>query len=182
MFGILDTKLAALYIVVMSTPTAADCVIPAPSDDDHLPMTVGERSAWATGILVPLATVGYLAVVLPQLASTPASEIAWQVPLIVSLVVAIAGTIVATVLSAIIAAVIARAPEAASDIRDRQIERRGDAVGAAVTGAGLAVLLVLAMIGIDHFWIGTTIAVGGAIGAASAAFARIRAYRRSFHG
>ena len=150
--------------------------------DDRATMTIGERTTWVTGVLVLLTTAGYLAVVLPQLAHTPAAQIPWQLPMGVAIAVAILGTIVGTIVATIVAAIITRDPEQASDIRDRQIERHGDRSNVAVIGVGLAAALVLTMLELDPFWIGTALFSIGALGSLWGTATKIRAYRHSFRG
>jgi hypothetical protein len=151
-------------------------------DDERASMTMGERTTWVYGVLVLLTTGAYFAVVLPRLADTPVAEIAWQVPMLVAIGVVIAGTIVGTIVSAIVAAIISRDLRQESDIRDTQISQYGERSNLAVIGAGIAAVLVLTMLELDQFWVGSALFAVGALGATWANATKIRAYRRSFHG
>ena len=82
----------------------------------------------------------------------------------------------------IVLAIVVRDHESARDVRDTQIERYGDRIALALTSAGAVIVLGLAMLEVDPFWIGTTLFVLAATGTAGGAVARIRAYRGSFDG
>lgn len=176
MLSKLDVMLNLLYIDAMTTSA------PHVSDDTPMPMTMGERVTWVYAVLVPLTTLAYFVFVLPRLADTPVSEIAWQVPMIVAIAVVIGGTIVATIVSAIVAAIVTRDPHQGSDIRDTEISHRGERANLAVSGFGIALVLVLAMIDADQFVIGSALFAVGALGAMWASITKIRAYRSSFGG
>lgn len=155
------------------------CSRPAsPDGDDHVRMTSEERNTWWAAILVPVTTLGYLAVVLPRLLDRPAAEVAWVAPMLW----AIGATFVGTILGAIGSAIVTRDGGAERDVRDRQIERHGDRIAQVVTAFGAAAVLALVMLRADHFWIGNTLFLIGAVGATWGAVAKIRAYRGAFHG
>lgn len=145
-------------------------------------MTIGERTTWCYGILVILTMTAYFAVVLPELAGKPASDIAWQAPMLIAIGVVIVGTIVGTIVSTIAAAIISRDPHEETDIRDKQIDRHGERSTLAVTGFGIATVLALAMFEVDQFWIGSALFATGAIGSIWGSVVKIRAYRNSFRG
>lgn len=153
-----------------------------PLDDDPMPMPMGERVTWVYGVLALITAIVYFATVLPRLSDTPVGEIGWQLPMLVAIGVVIVGTIVATIISAIVAAIVTRDVEQGSDIRDTQISRRGDRVNLAVSGVGLAIVLALAMLDVDQFFIGSALFAVGTIGGIGASIAKIRAYRVTFDG
>ncbi len=68
------------------------------------------------------------------------------------------------------------------DVRDKEIERHGDRIAQAITAFGAAAVLALAMLEVDHFWIGNALFLIGAVGATWGSIAKIRAYRGAFHG
>jgi len=173
--GLLDIELAYLYIGCMTKT-----VNPVP-DDAPMTMTLDERSTWSYGILAPLTTAAYLAVVLPQLGDTAPAQIEWQVPMLVAIGVVIVGTIIGTILSAIFSAVRSRGvdTEFGSDIRDKEIDRNGQRITEIITGLGLGAVIVLAMLDLDTFWIGSAALAIGAIGATWGAVVKLRLYRRS---
>lgn len=153
-----------------------------PDDDERVPMTMGERTTWVYGVLVIVATAVYFVIVLSQLGETPVAEVAWQVPMLVTIGAVIVGTVLGTVASAIVAAITTRDLRQESDIRDTEIGHFGERANVAVIGIGIAVILALSMLELDPFWIGSATLAVGAIGATAANVAKIRAYRRSFHG
>ena len=178
MLSKLDLMMRMLYIVAMTK--SAEHTLPL--DDAPMPMTLGERVTWIYGVLVPLAAIGYFAVVLPPIADTPLSQIAWQIPMIVAIAAVIVGTIAATIVSAIVAAIVTRDVEQSSDIRDTEISQRGERATLAVTGVGIALVLVLAMIDADQFVIGSALFAVGAVSAVWASIVKIRSYRSRFDG
>lgn len=150
-------------------------------EDRHF-MTTSERSTWWSLILVPLTTLAYLAVVLPGLSHTPASELAWQMPMIVAIGVAIVGTILATIIGSIVAAVVTRDFDTDSDLRDSEIDRHGNRFAYTVASVGAIPILAMAMLDVDQFWIGNALFLIGAIGATGGAIIKIRAHRGAFRG
>lgn len=154
----------------------------APDTDDVASMTMSERLSWVCAFAFPIALAGYFVAVLPQLASTPVGEIGWQVPVLIAIGSAIVVAIVATIISAIVGGIITREAPAGDDIRDRQIERYGDRVAQTVIGISSALVLVLVMLEVEHFWIGSALFAIGSLGATWGAVAKIRAYRGSFNG
>ncbi|MBG0827147.1 hypothetical protein HS041_05155 [Planomonospora sp. ID67723] len=141
-------------------------------------MTYAERNTWLYAVLVPVTSLAYFGVVVPHLFERPAAEVSWTVPMLWAIGATIAGGIVGS----IVLAVAARDHRVESDVRDRQIERYGDRVAQAITAFGAAVVLALAMLEVDHFWIGNALFLIGAVGATWGAVMKIRAYRGAFHG
>jgi len=159
---------------------------PIDRDDDRIPMTTDERAAWVALVLTPATVIWYFAVVLPQLGGTPASDIGWQVPMLWSFGVNFVGTIIATILvtmgAGIVAGVRRQVFDTGSDVRDRDIERAGGRVALAVASGGLLVALILAMLELDVFWIGSAAFLVGAVGAVAGSIVQVRAYRGYAHG
>lgn len=155
-------------------------------DDDRIPMTTGERASWVALVLTPITVIWYFVVVLPQLSHTPASDIGWQVPMLWSFGVNFFGTIIATILMTIAAGIVAEIRkqvfDTGSDMRDKEIDRAGGRVALAISTFGLLVVLILAMIELDVFWIGNAAFFVGAVGATAGAIVQVRAYRGYFHG
>ncbi|GAA1602030.1 hypothetical protein [Catellatospora bangladeshensis] len=152
------------------------------ADTDRVPMTFEERNTWLAAILVPLSTLGYLAVVIPRLLSRPVGEVAWAGPMLWSIGAVIVASIIGSIISAIMSAIVSREARMETDVRDRDINRHGDRIAQAITGFGAAAVLVLAMLRADQFWIGNALFLIGAVGTTWGAVAKIRAYRGGFHG
>jgi len=112
-------------------------------------MTFQERSVLAmTGILV-LVFGWYLALVISEIAKSPAREIAYQglmVPVVILLV------ILAALAHAVIA-IAAPAQAGSQDERDRLIGLRGHRIARYVLATGTVAGLGLAMVQADTFWI-----------------------------
>ena len=150
-------------------------------------MPFEEKTTWVSvvvGFLVPLA---YFAVVLPQLSDTPASEIAYQRPLVIAVIASIVLTILGSIAMAIATAIGVEITGSGSvddidrtDERDVQIRRRGDVAGFYVASAGMVGALILTMLEYDYFWIANTLYLAFALAGLVAGIVKLRAYRRGF--
>lgn len=148
-------------------------------------MPFEEKTTWVSVVVGFLVPVAYFAVVLPQLGDTPASDIAYQRPLVIAVIASIILIIIGTVAMAIASAIGAeiREPGSAEDIdrtdeRDVLISRRGDVVGYYVASAGAVVALVITMLEYDYFWIANALYLSFAIAALVSGIVKLRAYRR----
>ena len=151
--------------------------------EERVAMTFGQRNAWVSAFITPTASIAYLAVVLPRLRDRPAAEVSWVGPMLWAIGATVIGTIVGIILISIAAAIANRGVlESKEDVRDKQIDRYGDRLAQAITAFGAAVVLVLVMFEVDHFWIGNALFLIGATGATWGAIAKIRAYHGAFHG
>lgn len=145
-------------------------------------MTFEQRNTWWAAVLIPLTTIIYFVIVIPRAMRQPVSEVSWVTPMLWAIGVSIAGTIIGSIVSSIVTAIITRDDKMEADIRDKQIDRYGDRIAQGITAFGTAAVLVLTMLKLDHFWIGNTLFLIGAIGATWGAVAKIRAYHGGFHG
>jgi hypothetical protein len=156
------------------------------SADDRIPSTTNERAAWVTMVLTPLTAAGYFVIVLPQLADTRVADLAWQAPMLWSMGINLVGTILVTILVTIVVGIGAglrrEQLDTSSDVRDRDIDRYGSRVALTIAAGGLLAALVLAMLELDPFWIGSAAFLIGAVGATAGAIAQLRAYRGVFRG
>lgn len=149
-------------------------------------MPFEEKIQWVYGAVAIIVPIAYLAVVLPQLATTPASEIAFQRPMIIaiitSIVLTILGSIVAAIFSAIGAQITGGDPNAIDrkDERDVLIGHRGELVGYYVTSVGVVGALILTLLETDYFWIANALYLTFAVAAVVSAIVKIVAYRRGF--
>ncbi len=160
-----------------------DMTAPAPHPaSDREPMTLTEGSRWAFLVLVIVTTAVYALVVAPQLASRGAAGVEWQIPLLWAVGVTIVGTIVLSIVIAIGSAIVTRREPESADVRDKQIERHGDRIARAIMAFGSAPVLVLVMLEVDWFWIGSALYLVGAVGSVAGAIASIRAYHGVFRG
>jgi len=142
-------------------------------------MTFEEKSTWAVAAVTVLAYGLYFIKILGDAASTPVNEIEYQALLVAMVGVFIVLLIVSHVVIAAVAAT-ARGGIEGSDMRDQKIDRFGEYVGGYVLGAGMLVVLVLAMAETEYFWIANA-AFGILVLAELVASAtKIILYRRGF--
>jgi hypothetical protein len=126
--------------------------------------------------------------VTPQVWSKPIDEVDWVAPLLwalgISIVTVIIGSIIAGVGGAIGLTVRGRnvGSELGTDSRDKHIARHARLRTYWVSSVLAMGALILAMLDVDTFWIGTFVFVMATIGAIAEAVVRIRAYRRGFVG
>jgi hypothetical protein len=139
-------------------------------------MSFEEKSTWLTAVLFVAVPLVYLAIVLPQLATTPVADIAYQVPMLVAVGVSILLAIGAVILVGL------TSPKDAgkADQRDKDVARFGEYVGGNTLGALMIVPFLLALAEVDSFWIAHSIYLGLLIAAFIGAVAKIVAYRRGF--
>ena len=113
-------------------------------------MSLEERFTWVQGIIAIGGYVVYLAVLFGRagdnLAATPYVDLMlWT----------IGGAIVAGIIGGAIVGATMR--NHAKDSRDREIYRRGEAVGASFVVVGALSALVLSWLEVDHFWIANAV-------------------------
>jgi hypothetical protein len=158
----------------------------APLDDEKASMTIEERSAWIYGIVAVTTTATYFAIVIPRVIDDGAAQASWVTPMLWCLGVSIGATIVLSILGAIGSAIglaargVEPEVELSSDQRDLDIKRHADRRAYGALGFGMAGTLVLAMLHVDTFWIGSWILLLGTVGAIIETATKIRAYRRGF--
>jgi len=112
-------------------------------------MTFQERSALAMTCILVLVFGWYFALVIGEIAKSPAREIAYQglmVPVVILLVI-LAG------LAHAVIAIAAPSQAGSQDERDRLIGLRGQRIGGYVLAIGTVAGLGLAMVQADTFWI-----------------------------
>ncbi|WP_062210017.1 hypothetical protein [Demequina oxidasica] len=160
-------------------------------------MPYSERNVWASAIATTVATAAYLIVVIPRVIAGPIDEVSWEMPMLWAIGGAIIGTIVFSILGAIgsevsgqVGAVVwsamtgrsvgFEAPLHQEDIRDREISQLGERTTMSIMASSLFMILMLAMLDTDSFWIGNTALFVGTIGTLAGAGVKIRAYRRGF--
>ena len=150
-------------------------------------MPFEEKTTWVSVVIGTLVSVVYFATVLPQLAETPAADIAYQRPLIIAVVASIILIIIGSIAMAIATAVGAEITGTGSvddidrkDERDVSISRRGDVVGYYVASIGAMAALILTMLEQDYFWIANTLYLSFVVAGLAAGIVKLRAYHRGF--
>jgi hypothetical protein len=150
-------------------------------------MPFEEKMTWVSGVVTIIVPIVYFVVMLGRLQSTPASEIAYQAPLIVAMVASVVLIVIGAVLMSIGTSVIAvakgRKPEDEidrTDERDKTISRRGDLVGFYVASAGMVGVLALTMLEADYFWIANALYLSFVVSMVVSAAVKLVAYHRGF--
>lgn len=148
-------------------------------------MNITERSVWITAFVMPVVGIVYLAMVLPRAASGPVEDITWVAPMLWCMGAVIVGVIAATIASAVGSEVRAevrgtQTDLGSEDIRDKDINRLGDAKAYTVVGLLSVSTLVLAMLDADPFWIATSLFLSGIVAGTYGSIVKLRAYRRGF--
>jgi len=136
-------------------------------------MSFEEKTTWVMAATTPAAYAVYLSVILPQLSITPASQVAYESPLVAAIVAAIVATIVGHIV------IIACNPKEAdqSDERDAMIERSGGYVSSYVLGAGCLGALSLTMLEFDHFWIANALFLSFVLADLTSSVVKLLRYR-----
>jgi len=157
-----------------------------PADDEPTVMGMDERAAWVQIFAFAITTIAYLAVVTPRVANDPIDEVEWVVPMLWALGLSILSVIVGSIIAGIGGAIgltmrgLDVDTELSSDSRDKDIARHARLRTYWATPVVALGALILAMLDVDTFWIGTFVFVISSIGAIADAVVRIRAYRRGF--
>ena len=139
-------------------------------------MSSEEKHSWiyvVVGVLVPLV---YFATVLSKVPGTDVATIGYVWPMLTAIGVGIGASVVLSVMTAIIS------PREAgkTDVRDKEINRRGEYVGFYVMSVAAIVPLGLAMAEAEQFWIANALYLAYVLAALASAVVKIVAYRRGF--
>jgi NADH:ubiquinone oxidoreductase subunit 6 (subunit J) len=135
-----------------------------------------EKSNWVVLVVGVPTLLVYVALVVPQVLSTPITEVSWVQPMLFAIV----GFIVANILGNVVAAASNPSEADKNDERDREIDRVGERVGNWLIVAGSIAALVLAMTMADHFWIANAIFLAGIVAALVSSVTKIAAYHGPF--
>jgi MFS family permease len=141
-------------------------------------MVYEERNTWVGLIVSAIGMTIYVLVVLQQAGGGPVTDVVWWPIMLWTIGLSIVVSIVVSILWGIFAGM--RDPDGVgrSDLRDRDIARRGSRIGQAfLVIAGLGVL-VLCAFEADWFWIANTMFFGFALSAFVGGVASVIAYRR----
>ena len=135
-------------------------------------MSFEEKNIWVYLGLAVVIPVVYFATILSQVMTTPVGDIDYIIPMIgaiaLAIVIAIVGSIAVSIASG----------SYLKDERDKQISRRGDAVGLSVLGTLAIVPLAFAMLEIAPFWIANSIYFAEVVAAIVASAVKLAAYRQ----
>jgi hypothetical protein len=157
------------------------------SDIKEAAMSFDEKVTWVEALVFALVPATYFTVILGQLGSMPAAEIAYQRPMLIAIGISIVLTIVGSILTGIGSGISAEIMEPGSgqdigrkDERDVSINRRGQIVGYYVSSAGAVAALALTMLEYPYFWIANALYLGFVVATLVGAAVKIVAYRRGF--
>ena len=123
----------------------------------------------------PVALV-YFAIVLSQVPGTDVATIGYVWPMLTAIGVGIGAGIVLS----IVAAILSPREAGKTDVRDKEINRRGEYVGFYVMSIAAIVPLGLAMAEVEQFWIANALYLAFVLAALASAIVKIVAYRRGF--
>ena len=150
-------------------------------------MPFEEKVTWVSAAVFAIVPVVYVVDVLGQLGQMPASEIAYQRPMLIaigiSIVLIILGSIATGIGSGITAEIMAPGSSAdigRSDERDKTISQRGELVGYYVSSVGVVAAMALTMLEYDYFWIANALYLGFVVASLASAAVKLIAYRRGF--
>ena len=136
-------------------------------------MAYQEKFTLAFGIIAVLVYAVYVAIVAPQLASTPIEDAAWVVPMLAS----IGAAIVAGIIVGIVLGIVSPKGADKEDERDRRIARFGDQVGNSIVVIGAIAAIILSMLRVDWFWIANAVYLAFVISAVLSTMAKLAGYR-----
>jgi hypothetical protein len=139
-------------------------------------MSTEEKNSWIyvfVGVLVPLV---YFAIVLSKVPGTDVATIDYVWPMLTAIGVGIGANIVLSIM----AAMISPAEAGKTDVRDKEINRRGEYVAFYVMSVVAVVPLGLAMAEAEQFWIANALYLAFVLAALASAVVKIVAYRRGF--
>lgn len=139
-------------------------------------MSFEEKGTWVSAITTVLTYAVYAAIVLGRAGGVPLADVSYVSTMVWAIGIAIGLNIVGR-----IAVAIAKPSEAdKTDIRDKEINRRGEYVGNTVAASAMLLPLILAVREAEHFWIANAIYAGFILGGIVGATVKIVAYRRGF--
>jgi hypothetical protein len=139
-------------------------------------MSSEEKRTWIYVVVAVVVAGAYFATVLSKVPGTDVATIAYVWPMLTAIGVGI----VANIALNIVAAILSPKDAGKTDVRDKQINRRGEYVGFYVMSVAAIVPLGLAMAEIEQFWIANTLYLAFILAALASSIVKIVAYRRGF--
>ncbi|UZN04767.1 hypothetical protein [Cellulomonas sp. S1-8] len=139
-------------------------------------MTYEEKGAWVYGLVSLAVWAGYVAVVLQRSDGGPLTEVRYVPVLLWTIGISVLLNVVVRVLVEIVRP----SDTQRADVRDREIDRRGEYVGGAVLAIAMVLPLGLTLAEVDHFWIANAMYLAYVLGALVASVVKVVVYRRGF--
>ena len=128
-------------------------------------MSAEEKRTWISALLLVVVPVAYLATVLSKVPGTDVARNAYVGPMLTTNGVGMGPGI---------------RDADRTDVRDREINQRGEYVGFYVMSIAAIVPLVLAMAKVEHFWIAHALYLAFVLAALASSVVKIVAYRRGW--
>lgn len=139
-------------------------------------MTYEEKGAWVYGLVAVVVWTGY-AVVLLQRADGGRLV---DVPYVPVLLWTVGISVLLTAVGRVLVEVVRPSETHRADVRDREIDRRGEYVGGIVLAVAMVGPFALTIAGADHFWIANAMYLAYVLGAVVASVVKVVVYRRGF--
>ena len=137
-------------------------------------MSYEERGQWVYVIVTVVAVAIYVVLLVAGAGGGPLTEVDY-VPI---LLWTIGAGVVGAIIGRILAAIIWQGEGQETDVRDRDIDRRGEYIGGLVLGIGMVVPFLLAITEADYFWIANAMYLVFAAASVVSAAMKLVFYRR----
>ncbi|MBF0686729.1 MAG: hypothetical protein IR158_03030 [Cellulomonas sp.] len=139
-------------------------------------MTYEEKGAWVYGLVALVVWGGYVAVVLQRTGGGPVTDVRYVPVLLWSIGVSVLLRMVVRILVEVVRPSETQRP----DMRDREIDRRGEYVGGFVLAVAMVLPFCLTLAESDHFWVANAMYLAYVLGAIVASVVKVVVYRRGF--
>ncbi|MEU4801298.1 hypothetical protein [Actinosynnema sp. NPDC023587] len=140
------------------------------------PLSYEEKGTWVY-LVVGLVTYAAYLVRLVDLADGRALV---DTPYAAALLWAVGISVALSVLGRVVVAVAEPGDRHRGDVRDREIDRRGEYVGGLLVAVGMVLPFALALGEARHFWIANAMYAVFTLGAVAGSLVKLHAYRRGF--
>jgi hypothetical protein len=137
-------------------------------------MSYEERGQWVYLVVIGITLAAYVVLIVGAASGGPLTDVDY-VPI---MLVAIGAGVALSIIGRIAVAIVWQAEGHETDVRDREIDRRGEYVGGLFLGIGMVVPFVLTIAEADYFWIGNAMYLVFALAALVSAAAKLIIYRR----
>ena len=136
-------------------------------------MTFEEKGTWLQAVMLVAVSVVYAVFVIRESQDTPVSEIAYEPVMLWCVGISVVLSIIASIVIAM-----ATPDQDKSDLRDKEIHRKGEYFGQHLLAIGAVTALGLTMWEFEYFWIANALFVGSILAGITSSAVKIVAYRR----
>jgi len=154
----------------MTNKPSPDC------DDEGASMSRDEAYNWIFAVVTLIATITYLAILIPRSIGTPVGDVSFVAPLAW---IAAIGMSVGFGVAGILHAAWPKEGRV-SDERDKEIELIGQYVGSGMVTIGAMAALVLSCFSADRYWVANSLFIGFLLGGLFTALTRAAAYHGEY--